>query len=70
MYKKRIFLAQIITQLTDGFQKSQGLNITNHAADFHNNHVKSQLSQTAGNRAFNLIGNVWNNLHGITAKIT
>ena len=70
MHKQGLLLAQIVTQLANGFHKSQRFNIAHHAANLHNNHIISLFCQAASDSALNLIGHVRNNLHRAAAKIT
>ena len=69
MDEQRVMAAQITAHLTNCLNKGQRFNITHHAADLHDDHIKIMGSQIIGDGAFDLIGNVRNNLYGIAAEV-
>ncbi|GBC80823.1 hypothetical protein HRbin09_02073 [bacterium HR09] len=59
--------AHVLTELADGLQKRQRLDVTHGAANFHDDHVV--IFGHIANGGFNFIGNVRNHLHGGAQKV-
>ncbi len=67
MHKQRVFAAKLQSNLPDGFQKGQTLNITNSSTDFH----YAKVHPFGGQRdpSFNLVCDVRNYLNGSTTVL-
>ena len=70
MKENGIVVSYLMLELADGFQEWLALNITDGSSDFDNRDMCIFGSEIPIETAFDLIGDVWDNLHGSSAVIT
>jgi len=66
--EERVFRAEFQTHLSDGFEEGKRFNVADRAADLDDDNV--HLVGNFANGGFNLVGDVWNDLHRLAEIIT
>ncbi len=66
---QHVIASNVLTHLTNRFEKRQALDVTNRAANFDDQYIRAGLFCRESDAPFDFVCDVWNDLDGATEKI-